>query len=49
MAVGAFEDRLHSEEASEILKVRSNETTEFLEKHFVGMLKALGIDASDLL
>lgn len=49
MAVGTWEDRLHIEEVSELLKVRSTETTAFLQKYFVGSMNEAGMDTSELL
>jgi hypothetical protein len=49
MAVVVFETRLYEKEVKEILRVRSKDTTEFLERYFVQFVKELGIDASDLL
>lgn len=49
IAIGAFENRLHSEEAFEILKARSSEAVAFLQEHFVGSMKESGIDVSELL
>jgi hypothetical protein len=49
MAIGAFEDRLHREEALEVLKARSSEAIAFLQEHFVGSMKGAGVDVSELL
>jgi hypothetical protein len=40
---------LHIGEVSEILKVRSAETTAFLRKYFVGSMNEAGIETSELL
>jgi hypothetical protein len=49
MAAMAFQERLHGEEALDVLKTRSNEAIKFLECYFVDPMRASGIDASELI
>ncbi len=49
MAVGVYEDRLHPDEAMELLNARSNEAIDFLQKYFVKWAQESGIDASGLI
>lgn len=49
LAIEVFESRLHAAESSEVLKDRSKEAAEFLQKHFVGSMNEAGVDASELL